>query len=146
MIANKAAANRILKEQHEESKTPITSDALSAESRYRLENRDGWRMQENNRERTNMNDLMTLSKKPLLDEALFRILGSTHASSQIDYSLHYEIVSKLFINRAHAGLEDDGCDLESWIYRLGSLCRLEDAEEIRTDGYDRLDALVDRVI
>jgi len=44
--ANKAAANRILKEQHEESKTPITSDALSAESRYRLENRDGWRMQE----------------------------------------------------------------------------------------------------
>ena len=82
----------------------------------------------------------------MLDEALFRILGSTHASSQIDYSLHYEIVSKLFINRAHAGLEDDGCDLESWIYRLGSLCRLEDAEEIRTDGYDRLDALVDRVI
>ena len=45
LIANKAAANRILKEQHEESKTPITSDALSAESRYRLENRDGWRMQ-----------------------------------------------------------------------------------------------------
>jgi hypothetical protein len=39
-----------------------------------------------------MNDLMTLSKKPLLDEALFRILGSTHASSQIDYSLHYEII------------------------------------------------------
>ena len=75
----------------------------------------------------------------MLDEALFRILGSTHASSQIDYSLHYEIVSKLFINRAR-------CDLESWIYRLGSLCRLEDAEEIRTDGYDRLDALVDRVI
>jgi len=146
LIANKAAANRILKEQHEESKTPITSDALSAESRYRLENRDGWRMQENNRGRTNMNDLMTLSKKPLLDEALFRILGSTHASSQIDYSLHYEIVSKLFVNRAHAGLEDDECDLASWIYRLGSLCRLEDAEEIRTGGYDRLDALVDRVI
>ena len=76
-----------------------------------------------NRERTNMNDLMTLSKKPLLDEALFRILGSTHASSQIDYSLHYEIVSKLFVNRVHAGLEDDKCDLdlESWIYRLESV-------------------------
>ena len=70
-----------------------------------------------------MNDLMTLSKKPLLDKALFRILGSTHASSQIDYSLHYEIVSKLFVNRAHAGLEDDECDLdlESWIYRLESV-------------------------
>jgi hypothetical protein len=65
-----------------------------------------------------MNDLMTLF------ETLFRILGSTHASSQIDYSLHYEIVSKLFINRAHAGLEDDECDLESWIYRLESVLGL----------------------
>jgi len=73
------------------------------------------------RERTNMNDFMTLSKKPLVDEALFWILGSTHASSQIDYSLHYEIVSKLFINRAHARLEDDECDLESWIYRPESV-------------------------
>jgi hypothetical protein len=43
-----------------------------------------------------------------------------------------------FVNRAHAGMEDE-CDLESWIYRpgisLGSLCWLEDAEEIGTDDW-----------
>ena len=34
---------------------------------------------------------------------------------------------------------EDECDLESWIYRpgisLGSLCWLEDAEEIGTDDW-----------
>ena len=43
-----------------------------------------------------------------------------------------------FVNRAHARMEDE-CDLESWIYRpgisLGSLCWLEDAEEIGTDDW-----------
>jgi hypothetical protein len=51
------------------------------------------------------------------------ILSSTHATSQINYSpTRYIMRSDLnyFVNRAHAGLEDDECDLESWIYRLES--------------------------
>jgi hypothetical protein len=52
-----------------------------------------------------------------------------------------------FVNRAHAGLEDDECDLDLQTgISLGSLCWLEDVEEIRMDGYDRLDAAVDQVI
>ena len=53
---------------------------------------------------------------------------------------------KYFVNQAHAWLEDDECDLESWVYRLESLCWLEDAEEIRTDKCDILNAAVDQVI
>jgi hypothetical protein len=40
-----------------------------------------------------------------------------------------------FVNRAHAGMEDE-CDLESWIYRPESAWGwLEDAEEIGTDDW-----------
>jgi hypothetical protein len=33
------------------------------------------------------------------------------------YQLLAELDTFYFVNRAHAGLEDDECDLDSWIYR-----------------------------
>jgi hypothetical protein len=119
LIANKAAANRILKEQYEESKTPDTSDALSAFCLYRLES--GVSMLATVdiaggcRKKSGTDDLMTLDLRNHCWTTV-RILGSTHATGQIDYSpnaILYEIGSKLFM------LEDDEC-LESWIYRLKS--------------------------
>ena len=52
-----------------------------------------------------------------------RWLYGARYQHQINYSpTRYIMRSDLnyFVNRAHAGLEDDECDLESWIYRLES--------------------------
>ena len=63
-------------------------------------------------ERTNMNDLMireTIAGRSSVSDSQ---LNTRNQSNQ----LIAEPDTFYFVNRAHAGLEDE-CDLESWIYR-----------------------------
>ena len=100
---------------------------------------DGWGMQKENLERTNMLLLLLLASetRPYVISQGRRFdqyewlddLGNHYwAKLRVSFSAqHMQPVKSLlaepdafyFVNRTHAGMEDE-CDLESWIYRLES--------------------------